>query len=488
MNPWLALVIGILIGWVLEWLLELFYFRRKRVHLDAKVEELQAGLDRSSVELEAAREEARLLAAELAAAQPVASGIAPAPTEAYDGELVPEVEEALEEDPGAPGGIRTVVQPPWAPVRDDLTEVAGIGPKYAERLAAAGITSFALLAAASPDQVESAVQPARGRPRDYGEWIAQAAVLAGSPRVRAIEDDFTLIEGIGPVYRERLARNGIATFVALSSTDPGRLDEVIGAPAWRRPNFEEWIEQARLAAAGDDEGLRDLQARLFARKGDNLRLIRGVGPATQAALESAGVHSFAELSTADRQQLAQALVVAGLDTGTLDGIIEEARLRAAGQSVPGRTRSGARSPERCPQDLTQLDGIGRVYAHRLYEAGIGTFWEVATSTDEDITAAIRHPGMGPAELERIRQAALALARDTASEGRTWDGTVPDDLEALAGIGSVFAARLLEASICTYRQLANVPPERVPGLAEQLKVEVDELAGWISQARRSIGEE
>jgi polyhydroxyalkanoate synthase len=53
---------------------------------------------------------------------------------------------------------------------DDLTEIKGIGPKYAALLAELGIGSFAALAAADPESLSSSVDP-RARVED---WIAQA--------------------------------------------------------------------------------------------------------------------------------------------------------------------------------------------------------------------------------------------------------------------------------------------------------------------------
>lgn len=56
--------------------------------------------------------------------------------------------------------------------KDDLTGIKGIGPTYAKRLAAAGIVTFADLAASSPDRLREIT---RATPMaDPGEWIAQA--------------------------------------------------------------------------------------------------------------------------------------------------------------------------------------------------------------------------------------------------------------------------------------------------------------------------
>ena len=56
---------------------------------------------------------------------------------------------------------------------DDLTEIKGIGPTYAKRLVAAGITTFADLAAASPDYLREVTKAtAMADPQD---WIDQSA-------------------------------------------------------------------------------------------------------------------------------------------------------------------------------------------------------------------------------------------------------------------------------------------------------------------------
>jgi len=157
--------------------------------------------------------------------------------------------------------------------RDDLTRVHGIGPRYAALLADNGITTYEDLAAADPDHLRAILKPGPMQQLNFTSWSAQATALA-TTRGATVGDDLTRLEGIGPMYAERLRNSGITTFAQLAEADENALATIISAPAWRRINFASWIEQARLAAAGDTTGLQDLQSRLHRREGDNLSLIQ----------------------------------------------------------------------------------------------------------------------------------------------------------------------------------------------------------------------
>jgi small subunit ribosomal protein S2 len=70
-------------------------------------------------------------------------------------------------------------EPP--PVPDDLKRIEGIGPRYSSVLQAAGIVTYAQLAAASPDeldQVLAAEDPRLARLADPTSWPEQAALAA----------------------------------------------------------------------------------------------------------------------------------------------------------------------------------------------------------------------------------------------------------------------------------------------------------------------
>ncbi|MCU0513124.1 MAG: DUF4332 domain-containing protein [Anaerolineae bacterium] len=69
--------------------------------------------------------------------------------------------------------------PVSAPAPDDLTRIEGIGPRYRDLLAAAGITTYDRLAATPADQLSEIIKAATGRkPASVATWAQQAALAA----------------------------------------------------------------------------------------------------------------------------------------------------------------------------------------------------------------------------------------------------------------------------------------------------------------------
>ncbi len=222
LNPWIMLLVGLVLGWTLTWLLQ----RRLDDSLTEKVTQLQRELSECNMrlgELGAAPAvqagvAASIPAMETAELQELAQTkqFAPAPQAEYVAPLVTEaepmdnaqnepepipadvVEEALGLEEPAPE--ETVVVESAAAVAeaevaemetrmgaaetalaevDDLTIIRGIGPKFAETLQAAGITTYAVLATLTPERLQEIVQPAAWQKVEFEDWIAQAKELAG---------------------------------------------------------------------------------------------------------------------------------------------------------------------------------------------------------------------------------------------------------------------------------------------------------------------
>jgi predicted flap endonuclease-1-like 5' DNA nuclease len=158
---------------------------------------------------------------------------------------------------------------------DDLTLIEGIGPKSAEALHAAGITTFAQIAKLSPAELEKAVKDRSVRLVGTAEhWPHQAEIAATGDltaldeyqrrlKGETVADDLTLIEGIGPKSAEALHAAGITTFAQMAKLSPAELEKAVKDRKVRLVgSTETWPMQAELAAKGDLSALEALQARI----------------------------------------------------------------------------------------------------------------------------------------------------------------------------------------------------------------------------------
>ncbi len=366
---------------------------------------------------------------------------------------------------------------------DDLTLIQGIGPKFAEKLVDGGVVTFAALAAASDDELNDIIQPQSWQKVDYDSWRAQARTFDEVPLREQVGDDLQLIEGIGPKYSELLRAADILTFAELADTEPERLAEIIAAPAWRGVDYDSWIAQAGLAAAGDVGGLEELQDELFSREEDNLALIQGIGDKSASALQQNGVNSYADLAGLTPEEVKVIILAAGLRQADFESWIEEAKLRAAGKRVPRRQRSYEDAlVVSCPQDMELIEGVGVIYERRLYEAGVGSYWEVAQIPDEELSDILGVLPFQDVDLAEIRASAMALAVESGTVNRVWDGSNPDDFEPFEGIGVTYERRLYNAGYCTYEALAAATPEELEKICQPPAFNKPDFANWIDTAK------
>ncbi len=158
---------------------------------------------------------------------------------------------------------------------DDLTTIEGIGPKSAQALHAAGITSFAQIAAMTPEALENTVKSQGVRLVGGAEHWPQQARLAAAGDLTALEDfqqrvksglvtdDLTMIEGIGPKSAQALNAAGITRFIQVAAMSPEELESLIKSSGVRLvASTETWPQQARLAAEADVTALEELKARI----------------------------------------------------------------------------------------------------------------------------------------------------------------------------------------------------------------------------------
>lgn len=94
---------------------------------------------------------------------------------------------------------------------------------------------------------------------------AQQAEVTHEARVHSISiqpDDLTVLEGIGPKVAQVLNEAGIRSFADLAAANASDLQKTLDAAGLQMMNPAGWIEQAKLAAQGDQDGLKKLQAEL----------------------------------------------------------------------------------------------------------------------------------------------------------------------------------------------------------------------------------
>ena len=76
-------------------------------------------------------------------------------------------------------------------------------------------------------------------------------------------DDLTRVEGIGPKYAEILNAAGVNTFAQIAAMSENEIVDLIKSNGGRKSkSMGTWAEQAKLAAAGDWDGLAKLQDEL----------------------------------------------------------------------------------------------------------------------------------------------------------------------------------------------------------------------------------
>ena len=197
----------------------------------------------------------------------------PAPVQ----EAAPVVESTPEPAPAA-----ETTPAPAAEPTDDLTQIEGIGPKVAELLAGAGVTTFEQLAASEADDIRALLGEAGGMmaSMDPTTWPKQAQMAAdgkwdelkvwqdeldGGRIVEAVEpDDLTKVEGIGPKVAEILGSKGITTFAQLAATETEQIKaylvEAGGMMGSMNPGT--WPKQAQMAADGKWDELKVWQDEL----------------------------------------------------------------------------------------------------------------------------------------------------------------------------------------------------------------------------------
>jgi len=250
-NPWALLILGILVGWILGWLLELWYFRRQRLQCQREQSRLEGQLRARNAELGAANSQISALRGELGTrAQEIDVLLYQLATKEVREDVASSEQESssdLEADIGAVSVvdgtdevadievIKTANQAPF--------DTSDITPDQWTILRAAGIMTEDEVASINPDDLERLLQAPEWQ-QDVEDTLEFDISPPATPQA-VTPDDLTLIAGIGPKYATLLQENGITTFAQLGASDVATLSTLFEASVGRPPDFQSWIDQAQ---------------------------------------------------------------------------------------------------------------------------------------------------------------------------------------------------------------------------------------------------
>lgn len=170
-----------------------------------------------------------------------------------------------------------------------------------------------------------------------------------------------------------------------------------------------------------------------------------------------------------------------------DGIELDRRLQGSETAVEVRYAATdepfpppASTPPGALADVTSIDGIGPTYGDRLANAGVETVEELAALSAEALQTIVSVEEYDVPVSDAVDW--IDRAEDRLAAGDT-------DLDAVDGIGDVYAARLRTAGIESLTTLAESEPMSVSryASASRLTVPRGEVAKWLSTARSRLGE-
>lgn len=404
---WFSFIAGALTGWIIEWLIDLFYWRRKQSRWANEHNRLQADLSHSQNTVSGMRAHEIELSQQLSSSR--------GDLDAANGNLA-----ILQADVDAARAEIAALNNQLNLANADKQALAD---QLNGELAGARAESAALheqiervLAANKALQTENS---ALGAHRDALEseaarflavsGLTVAAAAAAQPEQE--HDDLTIIEGIGPKIEELLNQHDIYTFAQLADTEVSDLETIIRSAGSRFQTAvpETWPRQARLAANRDWTRLDALKAQLQGGvrrpsaveiaavaavaaveppqppPSDDLTIIEGIGPKIAELLNEHSIYTFAKLADTSVADLETMLRSGGnrFQTANPETWPRQARLAANREwprldALKAELQGGVRRPANEPKDdLAVIEGIGPKIAEILYQNGIKTYGQLA---------------------------------------------------------------------------------------------------------------
>ncbi len=112
--------------------------------------------------------------------------------------------------------------------------------------------------AAPAPAIHAVAEPALVEPPATPEIAVPSGRVETAPTEPLTPDDLTILEGIGPKVAQLLQQAGIRTFAQLAAAQVGELKAILEPAGLQFMDPSTWAEQARLAAAGKFDELKQL--------------------------------------------------------------------------------------------------------------------------------------------------------------------------------------------------------------------------------------
>jgi predicted flap endonuclease-1-like 5' DNA nuclease len=240
MNPWLAFFIGVLVGLLLFWLIDLLFFRSRRTAAEADLQQ----------KLEAANKDSTALKAQLSGYKDLQVRLDGANSQVA----------ALQAEAAKGADLQARLDGTSSEIDSLKAQLAGMKDLQLN------------LDACQAEAAQQKLEIERLNADLAAAQVSIGGLGAAAPGTRGLEveavipDDLAVIEGIGPVISALLNKNGIYTFTQLANTSTKSLRSILdaGGPRFRIADPETWPAQSVLARDGSWDALKAMQDKLKA--------------------------------------------------------------------------------------------------------------------------------------------------------------------------------------------------------------------------------
>jgi len=405
---------------------------------------------------------------------------------------------------------------------DDLASLPAISAEQAKALHAAGVNRFDQIADWNESQWNAwSAKLGLSKSDRYEDWVLGARQRAEEargnkrftiPKGAAYDasrgfiykkkpaeiDDLKEISGVGAVIEDRLNKDGVYRFDQIASWNSSQVDRFNEFLSFKgRIERDQWILQARrlnesATLRQDDPELGAIYTEEPSDR-DDLTELHGVDARAEENLNQVGYYQFDQLAAWDEKQAANAAARLGVDASLTTGwrrsagVMHDAKYSTSQDEQLGLVFS--RRPSQV-DDLKEIKGIATVLEGRLHDFGVYRFDQIANWDKAQVAAFSERIGFKDRverddwipQARRLHEMAYLTHHD-AEFGLVFTSqpSVVDKLDDVSGIDSRLAAKLNEAGIYRFEQIADWDDAQWAAWSKRLGFKGDH-GKWLLESR------